>query len=152
VSNPFIIAVDFDQTLATGPFPQTGQPVGAAFEYLKIFQMRGARLILWTMRSDGRKQYTDPIRRDPLTAAVEFCREHGVEFWAVNGNPEQAEWTGSPKAYAHVYIDDAAFGCPLVQLVGPGGPGGPPVRAVVDWLKVGPGVLKLLDEHNARHK
>jgi hypothetical protein len=147
VSNPFVIAVDFDQTLATGPFPQTGQPVGAAFEYLKIFQMRGARLILWTMRSDGRKQYTDPIRRDPLTAAVEFCHEHGVEFWAVNGNPEQAEWTGSPKAYAHVYIDDAAFGCPLVQLVAPDGT---PTRPVVDWLKVGPGVLKLLDEHNER--
>lgn len=148
MSSPFVIAVDFDQTLATGPFPQTGQPVAAAFEYLKIFQLRGARLILWTMRSDGRKQYTDPPRRDPLTAAVEFCRARGVEFWAVNGNPEQADWTGSPKAYAHVYIDDAAYGCPLLQPVGPGGPA---VRPVVDWLKVGPGVLKLLDEHNARH-
>jgi len=150
MSSPFLIAVDFDQTLATGPFPHVGHPVAGAFEYLKIFQLRGARLILWTMRSDGRKQYTDPAKRDPLTAAVEFCRANGVEFWAVNGNPEQAEWTGSPKAYAHVYIDDAAFGCPLVQFVGPV-PGPTPTRAVVDWLKVGPGVLKLLDDHNARH-
>lgn len=149
MSSPFTIAVDFDQTLATGPFPEVGVPVPAAFEYLKIFQLRGARLILWTMRSDGRKEYTEPLKRDPLTAAVEFCRQNGVEFWAVNGNPEQAEWTGSPKAYAHVYIDDAAFGCPLLQL------GlrqdGTKARAVVDWLKVGPAVLKLIDDHNARH-
>lgn len=148
MSSPFLIAVDFDLTLATGPFPHVGEPVAGAFEYLKIFQLRGARLILWTIRSDGRKQFTDPLKRDPLTAAVEFCRSNGVEFWAVNGNPEQAGWSGSPKAYAHVYIDDAAFGCPLVQLVGPDGSA---ARPVVNWMKVGPAVLKLIDDHNARH-
>ena len=24
-------------------------------------------------------------------------------------------WTTSPKAFAHVYIDDAAYGCPLLH-------------------------------------
>jgi hypothetical protein len=35
----------------------------------------------------------------------------------VNRNPEQTGWTSSPKAYAKVYIDDAALGAPLL----PGG-------------------------------
>lgn len=140
---PFIIAVDFDQTLATGPFPEVGKALPMAFEYLRIFQARGARLILLTMRSDGRK-YVNDLDANPLRHAVELCRAQGVEFWAVNDNPEQHDWTGSRKVYAHLYIDDAAFGCPLVRL--------PDARRpVVDWAKVGPGVVKLLDEHNARH-
>lgn len=141
---PFVIAVDFDQTLATGPFPDVGRPLPMAFEYLRIFQARGARLILLTMRSDGRK-YVDDLKANPLRHAVELCRAQGVEFWAVNDNPEQHDWTGSRKVYAHLYIDDAAFGCPLARLPGV-------ERPVVDWIKVGPGVVKLLDEHNARHQ
>src|ERR1035438_2677945 len=27
--------------------------------------------------------------------AVDFCRERGIEFWGVNVNPDQAEWTSS---------------------------------------------------------
>ena len=34
-------------------------------------------------------------------------------LFGVNQNPTQQEWTQSPKAYAQVYIDDAALGAPL---------------------------------------
>lgn len=128
------VAVDFDGTIADHVFPDIGKPVPGAFKWLKRLQKAGARLILWTMRSDGQKH------GDVLTAAVEFCREHGIEFFGVNGNPEQATWTTSPKAYAQVYIDDAAFGCPLRENPRAGG------RPYVDWEQVGPAVLELIAE------
>lgn len=128
-----IIAIDFDGTLADHRFPEIGEAVINAFEWLKKFQEAGARLILWTMRNDGRED-----GRNYLTEAVDFCRANGIEFWAVNENPDQKSWTQSPKAYAHIYIDDAAFGCPLRK-----GPK-PDSRKVVDWNKVGPKVMKIL--------
>ena len=78
-----------------------------------------------------------PGERRFLSEAVEFCRQHGVEFDALNRNPQQDEWTSSPKAYAHVYIDDAAFGCPLKPPVNGG-------RPTVDWSIVGPSVMELI--------
>ena len=44
--------------------------------------------------------------------AVTYLQENGITPWGVNQNPEQ-DWSDSPKAYAQVYIDDAALGCPL---------------------------------------
>lgn len=76
---------------------------------------------------------------DPLTDAVEWCRARGVEFWGVNKNPEQKDWTASPKVYAHVYIDDAAFGCPLRMPARAGS------RPIVDWYKLGPQVMNLIE-------
>lgn len=126
------IAVDFDGTICDHVFPDIGKPVPGAFEWLAKFQEAGARLILFTMRSDGQQN------GDVLTHAVEFCRENGIEFFGVNRNPEQDTWTDSPKAYAHVYIDDAAFGCPLRDNPRAGG------RPYVDWDAVGPEVLSLI--------
>lgn len=127
-----IIAIDFDGTLVDHRFPDIGDEVAGAFEWLKRFQEAGAKLILWTMRSDS--QECGPV----LTQAVEFCRSRGVEFWSVNGNPQQSSWTQSPKCYAHIYVDDAAFGCPLREFPRSGS------RPVVDWELVGPPVLAML--------
>lgn len=129
-----VIAVDFDGTIVEHQFPRVGPPVPDAFRWLKRFQDLGAKLILWTMRSDGRADGSNP-----LTDAVEFCRSHGIEFWAVNVNPEQSSWTGSPKAYAHIYIDDAAAGTPLVFPHPSHGD-----RPYVDWEEVGPLVESFL--------
>jgi hypothetical protein len=128
----YIIAVDFDGTIADHRYPDIGQEVPGAFRYLKEFQERGCKLVLWTMRSDC------PENGPTLTDAVEFCRQHGIEFFGVNHNPEQGDWTSSPKAYAHLYIDDAAFGCPLRENPRMGG------RPFVDWSIVGPAVLAKL--------
>ena len=123
-----IIAIDFDGTIADHQFPEIGEPVPGAFEYIKQFKEHGATLVLWTMRSDGQEH------GDVLKAAVEFCSEHGVEFDFVNEHPQ--DWTTSPKAYAHLYIDDAAFGCPLVD--------NPGERPFVDWSVVGPTVMGMI--------
>jgi hypothetical protein len=132
VSKRLIIAVDFDGTIAEHRYPFIGRAVPGAFEWLKRFQGAGAKLILWTMRADS-----DGDDGPVLSEAVEFCRKNGVEFWGVNANPEQA-WSKSPKAYAHVYIDDAAFGCPLLPSKDAA------ERVVVDWSVVGPAVLALM--------
>ena len=128
-----IIAVDFDATIAHHNYPDLGRPVLGAFHWLKEFQAAGARLILLTMRSDTEE--SGPT----LTDAVTFCRNHGIEFWAINENPEQKKWTKSPKVYAHKYIDDAGACIPLID--------GDHGRKVVDWSKVGPSVLEEIKAH-----
>ncbi len=40
---------------------------------------------------------------------------HGIPLFGVNKNPDQHTWTKSPKPYAHIYIDDAALGVPLMR-------------------------------------
>lgn len=142
-SKPSIIAVDFDGTLCEHRFPEIGPEVPEAFVYLKAFQDAGARLILHTMRSDRPASLSNdpgpenvPAGRLFLTEAISWCADRGIIFWGHNCNPEQHTWTSSPKPYAHLYIDDAAFGCPLVQ---------PPLRRpFVDWNIVGPRVLSMI--------
>lgn len=129
-----LVAIDFDGTIVEHMFPAIGQPVHGAIDWMKRFQEAGAQLILWTMRSDGPGE-----ERTLLTQAVEYCRSNGVEFWGVNENPAQKSWTTSFKCYAHVYIDDAAFGCPLCENPLAGG------RPFVDWDVVGPAVLQMIE-------
>lgn len=108
-----ILAIDFDGTLCEHRFPAIGNEVPGAFAVLKELQAAGHRLILWTMRSDGREPDGSPENGPVLTDALAWCKDRGVEFWGVNHNPEQGKWTQSKKAYANLYIDDAAIGCPL---------------------------------------
>jgi hypothetical protein len=127
-----IVAIDFDGTIVEHRFPKVGAPAPGAFRWLKRFQELGALLILYTMRSDGRKDGSTPLKD-----AVDFCRANGVEFWQHNHNPEQGTWTQSPKVYAHAYVDDAAVGCPMVPHPESGLP-------VVDWEAVGPRVEEMI--------
>ena len=60
-------------------------------------------MILWTIRSG-----------EYLQAAVRWFAEREIVLWAVNKNPQQRFWSKSPKAFAPVYVDDAAIGCPLI--------------------------------------
>lgn len=130
------ICVDFDGTIAEHEFPDIGRAVPGAFDWMRKWQEAGAKIILWTMRSDGREPDGSPENGPVLTDAVEFCRKHGVEFYGVNRNPTQGSWTKSPKCYAHIYVDDAAFGCPLIPASKAG------VRPMVNWSQVGPAVLE----------
>jgi hypothetical protein len=96
-----IVAVDFDGTCVTHEYPKVGRNIGAQ-EVLKRIVAEGGKLILWTMRSG--KQLQD---------AVNWFEAHGVTLYGIQRNPTQDKWTDSPKAYAKLYIDDAALGCPL---------------------------------------
>lgn len=96
-----IIAVDFDGTIVSHAYPDIGQDNPRAIKVLKKLLNEGHRLILWTVRSG-----------DTLQDAINYCNEKGITFWAINENPEQ-NWSNSNKQYAHLYIDDAALGCPV---------------------------------------
>lgn len=116
-----IIAIDFDGTIVEHTFPTVGPPVPHAIEVMKKLQAAGHKLILYTMRSDkdtpnhGKGEILSTDGEKFLTQAVEYCRNNGIDFWAVNNNPDQHTWTISPKVYANLYIDDAALGCPLTS-------------------------------------
>ncbi len=118
------ICVDFDGTIVDHCFPDIGAPVPGAIDWLKRFQKAGAVIILFTMRSDSRKY------GNVLSAAVDYLEKNGIKLFGVNENPDQAEWTSSPKPYGDLYIDDAAIGCPLIHPEGF-------YRPCVDWEAVG---------------
>ena len=76
---------------------------------------KGHNLILFTMRSDRRiKNIWGTSEELYLSDAVKWFEDRGIPLYGIQENPTQKEWTDSPKAYAQVYIDDAAIGCPLV--------------------------------------
>jgi len=95
------IAVDFDGTIVEHKYPDIGKEMLFAFETLKELQKQNHQLILWTYRS-GKE----------LDEAVEFCRERGMEFYAVNKNYPEEEFDEriSRKIQADVYIDDRNLG------------------------------------------
>jgi hypothetical protein len=132
------IAIDFDGTIVEHKFPAIGRSVPGAFEWMKKWKEAGARLILWTMRSDRATNAYAPGEEAYLTHAVQFCRDKGVEFDAVNAGIDDWRWTTSPKAFAKVYVDDAAFGCPLIPSNEMG------ARPMVDWSVVGPAIMEQL--------
>ena len=128
-STPKIIAIDFDGTIVEHCFPLVGPPIPGAIEWIKKFQEAGTKIILWTMRSGGF-----------LEDAVKYLKDNGVELWGINTNPEQHNWTSSPKAYAELFIDDAAFGCPLNPTEG---------RPAADWAIIGPEVLRKITHEDS---
>ena len=103
-----IIAVDFDGTCATHEFPEVGKDIGAVPVLKKLIKC-GHKLILYTMRSDGQNNHPNV-----LNDAIKWFYDNDIPLIGINENPEQSSWTNSPKPYAHVYIDDAALGCPLI--------------------------------------
>lgn len=112
------ICVDFDGTCVTHEYPHVGRDVPFCQEVLRSLVANDHRIILWTMRSG---EYLDD--------AVKWFADKEIPLFGINQNPEQSAWTDSPKAYAQIYIDDAALGCPLIEAPDC-------VRPFVDWEKV----------------
>ncbi len=125
------ICVDFDGTVVDHCFPEIGEEAPKAIYWLQRLQDLGARLILFTMRSDT------SFGGSMLSDAVAFLENNGIELYGINKNPDQDSWTESPKAYADIYVDDAAFGCPLIKPDGFR-------RPCVDWETVGPALVERL--------
>lgn len=96
-----IIAIDFDGTIVEDKYPAIGKPMIFAFETMSMLQKDGHRLILWTYREG-------PL----LEEAVEFCKKNQVEFYAVNKNYPEEEYTDKTprKIKADIFIDDRNIG------------------------------------------
>ena len=98
-----VIAIDFDGTIVEHRYPSIGRELPFAIETLKKLTEEGHRLILWTVR-EGKL----------LEEAVAFCRERGLEFYAVNRDyPEEEKKLNnhfSRKLKADLWIDDRNLG------------------------------------------
>jgi hypothetical protein len=136
------ICIDFDGTCVTHEFPEIGEDIGAV-PVLKEITENGHNLILFSMRSDRKVKKTDKktgeitvSEENYLTEAVEWFQKNDIPLYGIQKNPTQRFWTSSPKAYGHLYIDDAALGCPLVY------PEKNDKRPYVDWPAVREYLLK----------
>jgi len=101
-SNKPKLAIDFDGTIVESRYPSIGKPKMFAFETLKKLQEKGYILILWTYRY-GKE----------LDEAVEFCKDNGLEFYAVNQSypgEEYKESKMSRKIDADIFVDDRNVG------------------------------------------
>ena len=116
--SPCVVAVDFDGTVVDHCYPQIGATVPSSLKTIKDMIRLGYKIILYTMRSDAK-----------LFEAVEWYRINGIELYAAQKHPTQSEWTNSNKCYADLYIDDAAFGAPLIKVEGFR-------RLCIDWVVV----------------
>lgn len=96
------IAVDFDGTIVEHRYPEIGREIPFATETLKMLTKEGHRLILWSVR-EGKL----------LEEAVAWCRERGLEFYAVNHDyPEENTNNDnySRKLKVELFIDDRNLG------------------------------------------
>lgn len=128
------LCVDFDGTIVDHVYPEIGKPVPNAIKWLKRFNSQGANIILFTMRSDGKRD------GKVLTEAVNYLKQNNIGLYGINENKSQKSWTKSPKAFGDFYIDDSAVGCPLIHPEGF-------ARPCVDWEKVAEFI-----ESSSRHK
>ncbi len=98
-----VIAIDFDGTIVEDRYPEIGTELPFATETLRMLIRDHHRLILWTVR-EGKC----------LEDAVEWCRQRGVEFYAVNKDYPEEEMSKnnhySRKLKADFFIDDRGIG------------------------------------------
>ena len=98
-----IYAVDFDGTIVEERYPKIGAEIPFAVQTLKMLIKDHHKLILWTVREG-----------ELLEEAVEWCRQRGIEFYAVNKDyPEEDVEKNrhySRKLKADIWIDDRSVG------------------------------------------
>lgn len=97
------IAIDFDGTIVDNRYPEIGQEIPFAVETLKMLIADRHKLILWTCREG-----------ELLDAALRWCSERGVEFYAVNRDYPEETLENNPhfsrKLKADIFIDDRSLG------------------------------------------
>ena len=97
------IAVDFDGTIVEHRYPEIGNELPFATDTLKMLIAEHHKLILWTVRED-----------ELLQEAVDWCKERGVEFYAINRDyPEESLENNnhfSRKLKVDMWIDDRNVG------------------------------------------
>lgn len=99
-----IIAVDFDGTIVEHKYPEIGKELPFATATLRQLIKDGHKLVLWSVREG-----------ELLDAAVAWCEERGVRFYAVNRDldedPEGEKGKNySRKLKAQLFIDDRNVG------------------------------------------
>lgn len=98
------IAVDFDGTIVEHRYPEIGREIPFATETLKMLIADHHKLILWSVREG-----------ELLDEAVRWCKDRGVEFYAVNKDYPEEQGTinnnhFSRKLKVDMFIDDRNIG------------------------------------------
>ena len=97
------IAVDFDGTIVEHRYPEIGKERPFAIQTLKMLIQDRHKLILWSVREGVL-----------LDEAVEWCRKRGVEFYAVNKDFPEEDFSRnkhfSRKLKVDMWIDDLNVG------------------------------------------
>lgn len=97
------IAVDFDGTIVRHRYPAIGEEIPFAVQTLKMLTEERHQLILWTVREG-----------ELLDAAVNWCRERGLEFYAINRDFPEEDITRNEsftrKLKVDMWIDDRNVG------------------------------------------
>ena len=97
------IAVDFDGTIVEHKYPKIGREKPFAIDTLKMLIKEGHQIILWSVREG-----------ELLKEAVDWCRDRGVEFYAVNRDYPEETTDNNPnfsrKLKVDMFIDDRNLG------------------------------------------
>ena len=98
-----VIALDFDGTIVEHKYPAIGEEIPFATETIRMLIAERHNVILWSVR-EGKL----------LDEAVNWCRERGIEFYAVNRDYPEETMTNnnhfSRKLKADLFIDDRNLG------------------------------------------
>lgn len=97
-----VIAIDFDGTIVEHEYPQIGRERPFATATIRKLIEERHQIILWTVRSG-----------ELLQEAVDWCKERGIEFYAVNKSyPEEEIGKDATfnKVNAEIFIDDRNLG------------------------------------------
>ena len=97
------IAVDFDGTIVEHRYPEIGPEIPFAVQTLRMLIAERHKLILWSVREG-----------ELLDEAVNWCRERGIEFYAVTRDYPEETLTNndhfSRKLKVDLFIDDRNLG------------------------------------------
>lgn len=113
------LAIDFDHTCFINDWPNIGDMVPGAQEYLQKLKQDGHWLIIWSGRANTKKN--DPVGR---AKGLQVMRDALVRF----GIPfDEIDYGDQGKVLADLYCDDKAVGAPLIMFQG---------EPAIDWPRV----------------
>lgn len=102
-----IYSFDFDGTIVQNKYPEIGEPISEVIRFIQRVKADGNYIILNTMR-EGKY----------LNQAVDYCRDNGIVFDAVNDNlPHMKDYfkNNPRKIFANYYIDDHNLFMPKIN-------------------------------------
>ncbi len=118
---PFILAIDYDDTLFEGGVHKKGPAKMDIINHIKEFKKYGAELALWTCREGTQ-----------LEEAIKRCKdEAGLEFDSINSNTpatvkyvneviaKEGNILASRKILADFYLDDKALNLEIFLKIKP---------------------------------
>lgn len=99
---PTLLCIDFDGTVCEHVFPEVGNLLPGAKEYINKLYDEGFYIIIWTCRYG-----------EPLLKAEAFLRKSGINFHQINKHhPDVITQYGNDcrKVLGDIYIDDKQLG------------------------------------------